>query len=174
MGGKSTPEYQKEYRAKKNEEIKKQRAAYRKTPEYKAWLDATREYRTAYGSKRQKERKESSVEEWLKHLLKSCKSRKRKKENKPIQCTLTLEVLLDQFNKQNGLCGICQLPLEWKQESLMSISIDRIDNNLDYTPENIHLVAKWLNIGRGTSSLQDIREIVNRLRQTHSDKIEKP
>ena len=172
MGGRNTPQYNKEYREQKKEEIKQQRAAYRKSSEYQTWLESTREARTKYGTKRQRDRKESSVKEWLKHLLKSCKSRK--KTNALKECSLTIDDLLKQFDKQNGLCGICGLPLEWKHGSLMSISIDRIDNNLGYTPENVHLVAKWLNIGRGTSSLYEIRELVNRLRQTHSDKIEKP
>jgi hypothetical protein len=126
-------------------------------------VDETREVRTVKVTARQRERKESGYEEWLKYLLKSCKSREKANHLKP--CTLTLEELVVQYHKQNGLCGICGLQLEWKQESLMSISIDRIDNSLGYHAANIHLVAKWLNIGRGTAPLDEIRSIVQRISQ---------
>lgn len=162
MGGKVPVGYNKSYREKNREQILLQRKEYRKSKEYKDWLDRTRVQRTASVSKRQKERKESSVLEWMKHILKSCKSRSKSSVVKT--CEITVNDLMAQYEKQNGLCGICGLPMEWKQESLMSISVDRIDNSLGYTVDNIHLVGKWLNIGRGTAPLSEIKLIMERLK----------
>lgn len=74
-----------------------------------------------------------------------CNNRKHIKNN-----TLTLFDIKDVWIKQNGLCdysGI-ELILPNKNSDMKNIlcpSVDRIDSNLGYSKDNVHLVMKSLN-----------------------------
>lgn len=65
-----------------------------------------------------------------------------------------LTFLFDLFKSQDGLCAISKLPMTWMHEGLASnhgsrrgtnISIDRIDPEQGYLPENIRLVCDRVN-----------------------------
>lgn len=65
-----------------------------------------------------------------------------------------LTFLYDLFKSQDGLCAISKLPMTWMHEGLASnhgsrrgtnISIDRIDPEQGYLPENIRLVCDRVN-----------------------------
>jgi hypothetical protein len=65
-----------------------------------------------------------------------------------------LTFLCDLFKSQDGLCAISKLPMTWMHEGLASnhgsrrgtnISIDRIDPEQGYLPENIRLVCDRVN-----------------------------
>lgn len=156
-------EYHKQYRAKNKEKIARQKAERRKTPEYKEWLSKTKEARTIRETEKAKIRRESSLEGWLKSALASAKTRKSKKGTLK-GCSLVLEDLIKQHEDQKGLCAISGLPMDYKAGSLLSISIDRIDNSIGYEKQNVQLVCRWANLGRGTNSLEEIGVIVEMLK----------
>lgn len=105
--------------------------------------------------------KESSPEKWLEFCLLNCKTRhKTKPSQSHITCTVTIEDLIQKYKEQKGLCAISKVRLEHKQGSMNSISIDRIDNNLGYTKENIHLTTKWINIGRRNATIDQLKQAI--------------
>ncbi len=166
MGGQpliGQKEYNDKYRNENGAAIASQRSEYRKTDKYKQWLERTKKERSKKVSLRSLERKESSVEWWLINLLKSAKTRK-SKNGVPKKCTLTLDDLIRLYEKQNGLCAISNLQMDFKSGSLYSISIDRIDNSIGYDKDNIQLTCRWANIGRGTASLEEMKKVVLAIR----------
>lgn len=103
--------------------------------------------------KKRKEWQENGIENWLKVLHSNCKRRIRD----GFVCDITLEDMITKYNEQNGLCAITNVKMSHKIGSLDSVSIDRIDNTIGYTKENIHLVTKWINLGKNTASLDAIK-----------------
>lgn len=77
-----------------------------------------------------------------------------------IDCTITVEDVKTQFEKQNGICIYTgqQLILPTKFQDLPQnniASIDRIDSKLGYIPGNIQFVTKQINFAKQTLSHQD-------------------
>lgn len=72
---------------------------------------------------------------------------------------LTTQHLLDQLEKQKGLCALSGITLtctlEQGKKFKTNASIDRIRAGEDYTPENIQLVCSALNSWRSDTDLQD-------------------
>lgn len=77
-----------------------------------------------------------------------------KKYNIELDDTIDVEFLFNLFEEQQGLCAISGLPMTWMHEGLASnhgsrrgtnISIDRIDPEQGYLPENIRLVCDRVN-----------------------------
>ncbi len=158
--------------AKSEQEIKEYRKKWRienadKMREYrKKWrnenVEKTKEIRenrnSTYRNEWRKQSKESCYKKWLENLLDACKSRHIKKSH--VVCEITLEDLINKYEEQKGLCAISKVKLEHKQGVLNSISIDRIENTLGYTKDNVHLVAKWINIGRNTATIDQIKQAI--------------
>lgn len=138
---------------KSNKDRNEYNRYYRNTEKFKEQQKLSKDQRTFT----KKCRTEANYTSYLKHLLISCKTRKS-------GCTLTLDDLLNQYHKQNGLCAICGVQMAHKQRTLFSISIDRIDNTLGYTPDNIQLVTKCMNLGRNTASIEEIKDFINQIR----------
>lgn len=111
-------------------------------------------------AKYKKSSKESCYQKWLQVLLSNCRLRHKKNNSNHITCEITLEDLLEKYEEQKGLCAISKVKLDHTQGSLNSISIDRIENTLGYTKENVHLVAKWINIGRRNATLDQIKRAI--------------
>lgn len=68
--------------------------------------------------------------------------------------TIDIEFLMGMYKEQQGLCAVSGLPMTWMHEKLASnhgarrgtnISIDRIDSDNGYTPDNIRLVCDRVN-----------------------------
>lgn len=163
-------EKKKEWRKKNADRIREQNKKWReknvdKIKEYyqkskEKNIDKIKEYNKIHKRKL----KESNPEKWLQVLLSNCRIRHKKNDySGHIICEITLEDLIAQHEKQKGLCAISNVKMDHIQGSLNSISIDRIDNNLGYTKENTHLVAKWINIGRRNATLEEIKQAIKDL-----------
>jgi len=62
--------------------------------------------------------------------------------------TLTLEMMMTLFNKQNGLCAISGVEMTHILQGgrcPSNISIDRIDSTKGYEPDNVQLVCALVN-----------------------------
>jgi hypothetical protein len=77
------------------------------------------------------------------NILKTCKRKNR-------ECTLTIQDLINQWNKQDGRCFFTKqrllLPIGSSPKYRLSrspylASVDRIDSSIGYTPENIQWVS---------------------------------
>lgn len=79
------------------------------------------------------------------------------------QFTITEQNLIDQFNKQSGLCYYTNLPMDMEigSNDWNVVSVDRIDSNAGYTPDNIVLCRKIANFMKNTLSIDQFKyEIV--------------
>lgn len=94
---------------------------------------------------------EKSPEKRFSYYLRNC--RKRFKE-----CSITLEDLQNQWNKQNGICPYSGIKLQIANYTknhnnhIYTASVDRIDSNLGYIPENIQFVSTAINFMKSTMS----------------------
>ena len=102
--------------------------------------------------------KTNNIKNKFRYCLRNC--RKRFKE-----CTITLDDLQEQWNKQNGICpysGI-QLVIPTYQYNhnnpIFTASVDRIDSSKGYIPGNIQFVSTCINYLKNTMSDKDTRFI---------------
>jgi len=70
--------------------------------------------------------------------------RKNAKERN-FEWSLTIAQLDEQREKQNGLCALTGLPLTMNSNSLLTVSLDRIDSKAGYCPSNVQYVATVVN-----------------------------
>lgn len=104
---------------------------------------------------------------WLNQCLRStkaCSPSRAKRGYRVKENDLTIEFLLDLWNKQQGICPITGLPLKSKSGDPCSASIDRIDPDRGYLQDNVILACKWANLGRGRCSIEEFRLILASVR----------
>ena len=66
--------------------------------------------------------------------------------------TIDDEFIYQRLTEQEGKCAISGIVLTFNVDDWHSMSIDRIDSSLGYTPDNILLVIRFLNIAKGNKS----------------------
>jgi hypothetical protein len=72
---------------------------------------------------------------------------------------LTPEYVDTMYDQQSGCCSLTGLQIGWSETGWgHTASIDRIDNDLGYTEDNVHLVHKRVNMMRGTMSIDEFVE----------------
>lgn len=60
------------------------------------------------------------------------------------------------YEEQNGRCALSGWKIGWSEVGWNhTASLDRIDNNIGYTVDNIQLVHKIINMSRGSLSVED-------------------
>ena len=77
------------------------------------------------------------------HSLKIAKNSQRSKENSKF--TLTVDDILQKIIDQKGRCAYSSIPLTYKRKGAYRVSIERINNRLGYTKENIVLICLEFN-----------------------------
>lgn len=98
---------------------------------------------------------QADLEKFLKSLISGCKTRALKSK----KCTLTIEQLINLWNKQKGLCAISGLQMTTvKGKMIMNASIDRIQPGGDYSIENVQLVCSHVNMMRSDLSVEELVE----------------
>lgn len=93
------------------------------------------------------------VETFFTRLLNGCRSRARRSDN--FNFDLTLEQVLDLYEKQQHKCalsGIEMTTIKGSGHLILNASIDRIDPGKDYTLSNIRLVCSHINMMRSNLS----------------------
>ena len=94
------------------------------------------------GNKRSIAKKYSTFEGRISTFLYSCKTSaiKRKQE-----FNLIADDLIAMWEEQGGICCYSGLPMKLEPNTLFSVSIERVDNNIGYVPDNTVLVCKGVN-----------------------------
>ena len=97
---------------------------------------------------------------FLKHWL--CD--KKKSSRHSIDDDITLDYLVDLWNKQKGLCALSQQPMthiKGKGRVHENVSVDRIDSSIHYKRENLQLVCFIFNMWKGTLSNEEFKNFVH-------------
>lgn len=81
----------------------------------------------------------SSIESYSKEILKGSTIKRK-------TVTITENDIINQFNKQNGLCYYTGEPLKFEPNSLYTISIDRLNPLIGYEKDNIVLCLNVVNL----------------------------
>lgn len=124
----------------------------------------------------------STPEDYWKYCLKNAKiranGREKKREPGHARGTMTLKPkhLEKLWKKQKGLCAISKHKMLRQTESWCSASIDRIDNQLGYTEENVRLVIGTLNT-KGDAytkswSADHFKDFKRAVKEMHGDSVE--
>lgn len=89
----------------------------------------------------------------------------------PSKILITVEDLENQWKKQGCKCYWFNIPLdfqllykdhpEWFPKHPMAPSVDRVDDKLDYTPDNIVISCRFANLGRNVYPHDKMRDVLN-------------
>ena len=82
----------------------------------------------------------------------------RSAEVRSLPFEITIDDVADLLVKQGGTCAFTGETISFSEAPLNG-SVDRIDNNLGYTANNIHLVSKQVNMLRGALTIERFREL---------------
>ena len=100
---------------------------------------------------------DNDIEKFFTELLNGCKGRARR--SKKFNFDLTLEQVLDLYEKQNHKCALSGLEMTTIKGSgrlILNASIDRIDPGKDYSISNIRLVCNHVNMMRSNLSDEEL------------------
>lgn len=100
----------------------------------------------------------------LKHLNDSHKYNY-KKYGATRTITISYDLLMELWHKQNGRCNLSKLPMFNILDDPLTISIDRIDSDIDYVNGNIQLVCQWVNLAKRNEDNLAMVDFMNKLRQ---------
>ncbi len=85
---------------------------------------------------------------------------------KKIDFNLTPEFLEQQWDRQNGLCFYTAQPMKAeKSEQFDSVSVDRIDSDKGYTPDNVVLCRSICNIMKNSMTCDTFKILITQLYQ---------
>ena len=90
----------------------------------------------------------------------------RKIRDRDANCNITLEDLLDIWNKQEGKCiysGVELQPSKYKSSNnqIYTLSIDRIDSSKGYTKDNIQFISIAMNHMKNNMTHKETLELLN-------------
>ena len=137
------------------------RRAYHARPENRARARAYKAQRTPTAAEREGARRRSrarserllaTVEGRLHNILKEAQRNSRARDR---EFTVTYEQVMSLYTQQQGLCALTGWPLTCTTRDPRLISIDRIDSDRGYTPDNIHLVAWCVNRAKLNTGLAE-------------------
>jgi hypothetical protein len=118
----------------------------------------------AAGFQRRNRTKGRSVKGWLTQRLRSTKI---KLGRKIWPNDLDIDFLLSLYEKQEGKCAVTGIKMTTKDRDILAASIDRINSDVGYLKDNVILVCRWVNIGRGKyCPLEQFSEMLSNLPMT--------
>jgi|TARA_Y100000114_G_C11585318_1_gene243085 hypothetical protein len=101
-------------------------------------------------------------------------SQLRSRRKKTHEFTLEKEDLHDMYDQQEGLCAYSGMIMTYIKDGTgyhhTNISIDRIDNDLGYTKENVCLVCLAINMMKYTLDLNELIEWSILIADNHKEK----
>lgn len=106
--------------------------------------------------KRDRNCRESSVENFISWRWSQTKSKHHNKKALKYTKSITAQYLIDLWSKQNGKCAVSGKQMAHKSGSLYTVSVDRIDSNVGYIEGNVQLVCQAINLGKGAHTNAEI------------------
>lgn len=106
--------------------------------------------------------------EWVNLVFKKIVRRNQEriaKGLKPHECTITFNHIAKQYKEQNGICTLSDdvliLPKRYSDidRKISNASVDRVDNSKGYTPDNIEIVTKEMNMFKGGKSKEELERL---------------
>lgn len=94
------------------------------------------------GNKRSREKRYSTFEGRITTFLRCCKNSATKRGN---EFYLTRKDLIDCWERQEGLCVYSGIEMTTQPALPTSVSVERIDSRVGYTPENTVLCCNYIN-----------------------------
>ena len=77
------------------------------------------------------------------------------------------------FNEQDGKCALTGVVIDLDElyvpNSIMAPSVDRINPNGDYTYDNIHIVLRFVNFGRGKAGMYETVNTIESIKNSDID-----
>lgn len=114
--------------------------------------------------------KDSDVIKKIKTLFQSCKaSSRRRNSSLRVECTefnLTQDDILKLKDKQNNRCAYSGRFLTWTPHSPNKASIDRIDSDKGYIPDNIQLTCFLVNQAKSNLTEEQFLEMIDNIYHT--------
>ena len=87
--------------------------------------------------------------------------------------TIDRHDLEKKFNEQDGKCALTGVPIDldllYVPNSIMAPSVDRINSNGDYTYDNIHIVLRFVNFGRGKAGMHETIRTIESIKNSDID-----
>ena len=101
----------------------------------------------------------STLESWIKTILKSKKNDKRK-----LLVDIDESYLIELWNNQQGLCYYTSIPMDWRsrKSELDSASLERIDPSAGYEVGNVVWCCFAINVMKNKSSIENFVEFVRK------------
>lgn len=103
-----------------------------------------------------------------------CKTTKIGALKRKIDFTLTSQDIQQLWNKQRGLCAYTSMPMVWDIGHKLKISVDRIDSARGYTPDNIVLCSKTVNIMKQRLSVSELQDFAKAIVITQEKNMKDP
>lgn len=106
---------------------------------------------------------------WQNRLRDSLRHAKARAARKGLPFTVDIDWVVGQLKAQDYRCKVTGIPFhashpfEMRKENPWTPSLDRIDSNLGYTPENVRLVCKIFNLAKNAYSDEDVIIMSKRL-----------
>lgn len=111
---------------------------------------------------------EDFIKSSMKEFLRRIRNRKYYKPEKVGNTDLTIEYLIELWNKQNGLCAYSGIKLvlpSYKNYKLTNsnykASLDRIDSSMGYIKGNVQFTSYTMNNLKSNMTEQDLKEFFN-------------
>lgn len=102
---------------------------------------------------------EAFIRHLMHHITKQSNYRKvvlHKKHPASLDVNIDYEYLMELWAKQNGRCVITNLPMVHHWNSMLSISIDRVDSSKGYVKGNVQLVCQAINRLKNNNANEDV------------------
>ena len=96
------------------------------------------------------------------------------KRTEPLDVTIDEMYLVKQFSKQDGKCYWTEFPMNpqgvFESNNPFAPSLERLDENKGYIPENVVIALRLFNLGRQRCPELKFKDQVNQLKQHFSGK----
>ena len=93
----------------------------------------------------------------------NCQKRKRKNRLRSAIFKINIDYIEILYSRQKGKCAYSGMDLSFQKMNKYKLSIDRIDSDLGYTIDNIHLVCWIINQAKGNMSDYDFLRSIHKI-----------
>jgi len=116
-----------------------------------------------YFKRQKRHKKNRSITQIFKNLL-----RDKQNDKRNLEISIKLYHIIDLWNQYNGHCALSGIRMSLKPHDLHKISIDRIDSNKGYLPNNIQLICQFLNFAKHNLPNEEMKKLIKDYRDNNN------